>query len=215
MSNLFRQIPAIDKLLRDPTIIQASQGISNTEVTQLLRDCLAQVRNEIIKSQVAMDYEQIVGRLVEELERLKLQRFQTVINATGVLLHTNLGRAPLPKLALERIAELGQGYLNLELTLDTGERGSRYTSVARLFNLVNGGNGLDTIVVNNNAGAVLVVLKALTAGQEVIVSRGQLVEIGGGFRVPDVMAASGCHLKEVGTTNRTRLSDYADRKSVV
>lgn len=210
MSNLFRQIPAIDKLLRDPTIIQASQGISNTEVTQLLRDCLAQVRNEIIKSQVAMDYEQIVGRLVEELERLKLQRFQTVINATGVLLHTNLGRAPLPKLALERIAELGQGYLNLELTLDTGERGSRYTSVARLFNLVNGGNGLDTIVVNNNAGAVLVVLKALTAGQEVIVSRGQLVEIGGGFRVPDVMAASGCHLKEVGTTNRTRLSDYAN-----
>jgi len=134
-----------------------------------------------------------------------------VINATGVMIHTNVGRAPLPEHALQRLQDLGRGYFNLELDLASGSRGSRYAGVSQLFSALLGDEGErnDTVVVNNNAGAVLLVLKALTAGSEVIVSRGQLVEIGGGFRVPEVMAASGCQLVEVGTTNRTRLSDYA------
>lgn len=210
MSNLYRQIPAVDKLLRDPRIIQASEGVSSREVTWLLRASLEQIRSELKASQAPLSYEEIVQRLQGELQRLKLETFQTVLNATGVLLHTNLGRAPLPDLALERINQLAKGYFNLELALETGERGSRYTNVARLFNLLSESEDSDTIVVNNNAGAILVALKALTAGSEVIVSRGQLVEIGGSFRVPDVLAASGSILKEVGTTNRTHLADYKD-----
>jgi L-seryl-tRNA(Ser) seleniumtransferase len=219
MSNLFRHIPAVDKILMDPEITEASRGIPSLEVTSVVRQFLDELRGEIAVQKVACTKEEIIARLVLELKATKRRKFQPVVNATGVLLHTNLGRAPLPELAIERLQSLGQGYFNLELDLNTGERGSRYASVSRLFNLLLAGeqgqvekstnSTCDTVVVNNNAGAVLVALKALTAGQEVIVSRGQLVEIGGGFRVPEVMATSGCHLKEVGTTNRTRLSDYA------
>lgn len=210
MSNLFRQIPAVDKLLQEPKISEAAQGLSHLEVTTTIREGLGRLRKVIATGRVSLSQAEIVSRIVADLENCKRTRFQPVINATGVLLHTNLGRAPLPKFALERVTELGEGYFNLELDLTTGERGSRYTTCAQLFNLLLGDDQglLDTVIVNNNAGAVLVVLKALAAGGEVIVSRGQLVEIGGGFRVPEVMAASGCHLKEVGTTNRTRLSDY-------
>jgi L-seryl-tRNA(Ser) seleniumtransferase len=133
-----------------------------------------------------------------------------VINATGVILHTNLGRAPLSRAALERVAEIAQGYCNLELDLATGERGKRDGHVGHLFAKIFGeiGRGVATIVVNNNAAAVLLTLNALAEGGEVIVSRGELVEIGGSFRIPDVMAKSGAVLREVGTTNRTRITDY-------
>lgn len=210
MSNLFRQIPAVDKLLEDPQITEAALGLSNLEATAIIREGLNELRQEIAHKQVSPSFAEITSRLAKRLNKRKLSRFQAVINATGVLLHTNLGRAPLPDKALERLNALGSSYFNLELDLNTGGRGSRYTQVAKLFNLLLADDEklLDTVIVNNNAGAVLVALKALTAGYEVIVSRGQLVEIGGGFRVPDVMAASGCYLKEVGTTNRTRLSDY-------
>ncbi|HKM43696.1 MAG TPA: L-seryl-tRNA(Sec) selenium transferase [Limnochordia bacterium] len=217
MSNLFRHIPAVNKVLADPQIMQLSRGLSGVEVTSIVRNTLDQLRLEIAKEEEPVPQSEIMARIALQLEASKKRRFQPVINATGVLLHTNLGRAPLPEVALERLRSLGEGYFNLELDLNSGARGSRYTSVSRLFNLLLSAeqgnvactNELDTVIVNNNAGAVLVVLKALTAGQEVIVSRGQLVEIGGGFRVPEVMAASGCQLKEVGTTNRTRLADYA------
>jgi len=217
MSNLYRHIPAVNKVLADPQIIQVSQGLSSVEVTAVVRSTLDQLRQEIAAREEAIPQQEIMSRIALELETSKKRKFQPVINATGVLLHTNLGRAPLPQVALERLRALGEGYFNLELDLRSGARGSRYTSVARLFNLLLAAelgpsdttSSLDTVIVNNNAGAVLVALKALTAGQEVIVSRGQLVEIGGGFRVPDVMAASGCQLKEVGTTNRTRVTDYA------
>ncbi len=212
MSNLFRHIPAVDKLLADQRIVEVAHGLPTLEVTTVIRGFLDRLRLEIAEQQRSVTSEEVIHRLVLQLKTRHEQRFQPVINATGVLLHTNLGRAPLPKLALERLRALGEGYFNLELDLRTGARGSRYTSVSKLFNLLLAedleSNTLDTVIVNNNAGAILVALKALTAGQEVIVSRGQLVEIGGGFRVPDVMAASGCQLKEVGTTNRTRLSDY-------
>ncbi|NMB19780.1 MAG: L-seryl-tRNA(Sec) selenium transferase [Firmicutes bacterium] len=217
MSNLYRHIPAVNKVLADPQIIQVSQGLSSVEVTAVVRSTLDQLRQEIAAREEAIPQQEIMSRIALELETSKKRKFQPVINATGVLLHTNLGRAPLPQVALERLRALGEGYFNLELDLRSGARGSRYASVARLFNLLLAAelgpsdttSSLDTVIVNNNAGAVLVALKALTAGQEVIVSRGQLVEIGGGFRVPDVMAASGCQLKEVGTTNRTRVTDYA------
>ncbi|NMB00434.1 MAG: L-seryl-tRNA(Sec) selenium transferase [Firmicutes bacterium] len=210
MSNLFRHIPAVDQLLENPQIIHAASSLSKTETTTAIREGLVKLRQEIAHKQLSMSSDEIVSRLALDLENCRRSKFQPVINATGVLLHTNLGRAPLPQEALERISNLGDAYFNLELDLASGERGSRYTAIAKLFNLLlaEAREDLDTVVVNNNAGAVLVALKALTAGQEVIVSRGQLVEIGGGFRVPEVMASSGCYLKEVGTTNRTRLSDY-------
>ena len=133
-----------------------------------------------------------------------------VINATGVILHTNLGRAPLAEVALQRVAEVSRGYSNLEFDLATGERGKRDVHVSRLLaKLLNcGDREVATIAVNNNAAAVLLALNGLAEGGEVIVSRGELVEIGGSFRIPDVMAKSGALLREVGTTNRTRISDY-------
>ena len=218
MSNPFRHIPAVDRILADPAIASASRGLPSLETTAIIRESLDNLRHEIATRETAITLEEIISRLVWELEANKKRHFQPVINATGVLLHTNLGRAPLPEHALERLRSLGQGYFNLELDLNSGERGSRYASVSRLFSLLLSSEQglpqinteLDTVVVNNNAGAVLVTLKALTAGREAIVSRGELIEIGGGFRIPEVMAASGCRLKEVGTTNRTRLRDYAN-----
>lgn len=211
MANLFRQIPAVDKLLEAPEIKAAAAGLPRSEVAAVIRQELEAIRAEIGRDQRELPPAEITARVAFQLQSCRLSRFQPVINATGVLIHTNIGRAPLPKQALQRLEELGRGYFNLELDLAAGTRGSRCAGAARLFNLLLGDESgkNDTIVVNNNAAAVLLVLKALTAGAEVIVSRGQLVEIGGGFRVPEVMEASGCRLVEVGTTNRTRLSDYA------
>lgn len=208
MSNLLKQIPSIHRLLEDSTIKEATGERTTSEVTHIIRKFINQLREEIIQTQVAPGYEEIVSRLIETLQADALHKFQTVINATGVLLHTNLGRAPMPQKAIEKITALSLGYFNLELNLETGNRGSRYTNVANLFNLLNAVEETDTVIVNNNAGAVLLTLKALTHGHEVIVSRGQLVEIGGGFRIPEVIESSGCLIREVGTTNRTRLSDY-------
>jgi L-seryl-tRNA(Ser) seleniumtransferase len=141
------------------------------------------------------------------LERLAQPGLRPVLNATGVVLHTNLGRAPLAPLALERVAAVARGYANLEYDLEGGERGSRYAPLVGLLRGLTGAQ--DAVVVNNCAGAVLLALAALGAGREAVVSRGELVEIGGGFRIPDVMRQSGVRLVEVGTTNRTRLDDYA------
>lgn len=129
-----------------------------------------------------------------------------VINATGIILHTNLGRAPLPKVALERVVEISRGYSNLEYEITGGSRGERYSHVEKLLIELTGAE--DAIVVNNNAAAVLLCLSTLARSKEVIISRGQLVEIGGSFRIPDVMAQSGAQLVEVGTTNKTHLADY-------
>ena len=147
----------------------------------------------------------LATRLHEELARLRAPRLRRVVNATGVLVHTNLGRAPLPESALARLAEAG-GYSNLEYDLREGSRGSRQDHVAPLLRRLTGAEA--ALVVNNNAAAVLLALAALAEGREVIVSRGELIEIGDGFRIPEVLARSGARLREVGTTNRTRARDY-------
>ena len=153
----------------------------------------------------------ILARLEPRLRAAVAPSLRSVVNATGVIVHTNLGRAPLAPAALERIAEVAAGYANLEYDVAAGTRGSRTVHAATLLTQLTGAEA--AVVVNNNAAAVLLVLAALADGREVIISRGELVEIGGGFRIPDVMRQSGAILREVGTTNRTRAADYARRRS--
>ena len=214
-SALFRLLPSVDDLLRNPEIEPLAQKNGRSQTVEAARAILELLRAEIISGD--LDEAQIKTRL-DDLPREVEQRLQArlsyslrpVINATGVILHTNLGRAPLSRAALEHAAEVSQGYSNLEFDLATGERGRRDVHVDRLFaKLLNSAEReVSTIVVNNNAAAVLLTLNSLAEGGEVLVSRGELVEIGGSFRIPDVMAKSGALLREVGTTNRTRITDY-------
>ena len=148
----------------------------------------------------------LAERLRDELGAARRPQLRRVLNATGVIVHTNLGRAPLPAAALERVTEVARGYSNLEYDLAEGARGSRQDHLAGLLRRLTGAEA--SLVVNNNAGAVLLALAALAEGREVVVSRGELIEIGDGFRIPDVLARSGARLVEVGTTNRTRAADY-------
>jgi L-seryl-tRNA(Ser) seleniumtransferase len=216
-SALFRLLPSLDELLRHPAIEALVQRQGRSVTIAAARASLEQLRTDITAGK--LDETQIRSRL-DELPRTVEQRLRQslalslrpVINATGVILHTNLGRAPLSRAALEHIAEVSQGYSNLEFNLSTGERGQRDVHLDRLFaKLLNTAEReVSTIVVNNNAAAVLLALNSLAEGGEVLVSRGELVEIGGSFRIPDVMAKSGAVLREVGTTNRTRIADYED-----
>ena len=182
-------------------------------VVDSIRRVVGERRQIILKSNdlqamasTEMPLEQWLAAVEQELSALDRLSLRPVINATGVILHTNLGRAPLAREALENILEIARGYSNLELDLATGDRGSRYAHVEELLCRLSGAES--ALVVNNNAAAVLLSLNTLAEGKEVIVSRGQLVEIGGSFRIPDVMKKSGARLVEVGTTNRTHLRDY-------
>ena len=189
-----RDLPSVDELARgadDPLAVDAARAV------------LAQAREEI---QAGADPGDLTTRLREELVASRAPRLRRALNATGVVVHTNLGRAPLADAALERVREVAQGYSNLEYDLTAGSRGSRQDHVADVLRRLTGGEA--ALVVNNNAGAVLLALAALAEGREVIVSRGELIEIGDGFRIPDVLARSGARLVEVGTTNRTRAADY-------
>jgi len=214
-SDLFRLLPSIDELLRNPRLEALAQREGRNATLEAARASLEQLRADITAGK--FDEAQVRFRL-GDLQRDVEQRLQqslacslrAVINATGVILHTNLGRAPISHAALQHLSEISQGYSNLEFDLSTGERGKRDSHVARLFaKLLNSAEReVSTIVVNNNAAAVLLALNSLAEGGEVLVSRGELVEIGGSFRIPDVMAKSGAILREVGTTNRTRIADY-------
>jgi L-seryl-tRNA(Ser) seleniumtransferase len=189
-----RDLPSVDELARssdDPLSVQAARIV------------LARAREEI---QAGAEPGDLVERLREELEGAREARLRRALNATGVIVHTNLGRAPLAQAALERVHEVGRGYSNLEYDLSAGARGSRQDHVAGVLRRLTGAEA--ALVVNNNAAAVLLALAALAEGREVIVSRGELIEIGDGFRIPDVLARSGARLVEVGTTNRTRAADY-------
>jgi L-seryl-tRNA(Ser) seleniumtransferase len=209
-----RDIPSID-LLRKRAGVQALEHRFGADPT---RDALRDEADALRRRLRGGDEPAAGGHDLEDLgaaieagaaDRLSV-RFQgslrTVINATGVIIHTNLGRAPLSRAALARIAGTGGGYTNLEYDLEHGTRGARTTHAESLLTALTGAEA--AVVVNNNAAATLLMLAALAAGREVIISRGELVEIGGGFRVPDIMAQSGAILREIGTTNRTRVSDY-------
>ena len=177
--------------------------MSHELALEAARAVLERAREEI---SAGREPEPLVDAVLEELARARRPSLRRVLNATGVLVHTNLGRAPLAAAALERVAEVGAGYSNLEYDVERGERGSRQDHLAPLLRRLTGAEA--ALVVNNNAAAVLLALAALAEGREVVVSRGELIEIGDGFRIPDVLARSGARLVEVGTTNRTRAADY-------
>jgi L-seryl-tRNA(Ser) seleniumtransferase len=189
----------VDELLRDARLADEQHGAALAAA----RAALDRAREEI---RAGIDPGDLGERALRELEAARRPRLRRVLNATGVVVHTNLGRAPLAQAALERVAEVGRGYSNLEYDLDDGRRGSRQDHVAGAVRGLTGAEA--ALVVNNNAAAVLLALAALAEGREVVVSRGELVEIGDGFRIPDVLVRSGARLVEVGTTNRTRTVDY-------
>ena len=203
-----RQIPSIEQLRQRPGLQALESEFGRTAVVDALRAAASELRTRVAAGESTPED---VGAALEaevpaRLASLTAPSLRAVINATGVILHTNLGRAPLAQAAVERVSALS-GYTNLEYDVDAGSRGRRDVHAEHLLCRLLGAEA--AVVVNNNAAATLLVLAAIAAGREVIVSRGELVEIGGGFRVPDVMAQSGAILREVGTTNRTRTADYA------
>src|SRR2546423_10032443 len=194
-----RDLPSVDELARDERLAGEPPG----RAVEAARAALARAREEI---RAGHDPGDLGERALRELSSARKPSLRRVLNATGVIVHTNLGRAPLPAAALERALEIGRGYSNLEYDLSAGARGSRQDHVAGILRRLTGAEG--ALVVNNNAAAVLLALAALAESREVLVSRGELIEIGDGFRIPDVLARSGARLCEVGTTNRTRAADY-------
>jgi len=217
-SELYRKLPSVDELLRREELRAIIERDGLAVTTQAARTVLACLRDAIAHGDLeATAVELAVGNIADVIERQLRHELQyslrQVINATGVVLHTNLGRAPLSEAVFEHIRATANGFSNLEFDLEAGERGKRDVHVDRLFARLLQPYAADeqavsTIVVNNNAAAVVIALNTLADGGEVIVSRGELVEIGGSFRVPDVMAKSNATLREVGTTNRTRIGDY-------
>jgi L-seryl-tRNA(Ser) seleniumtransferase len=202
-----RDLPGVDHLLEITKQDERFSKIPRKVVLESIRSILEGIRQDILDDLTPeiQDTHIIQRTLDAARERIK-NKLVPVINATGVVLHTNMGRALLCKDALKNIQTISQSYSNLELNLATGKRGIRYTAVEELICELTGAES--AIAVNNNAGAVLLALSTLAKDTEVVVSRGELVEIGGSFRIPDIMSRSGCHLKEVGTTNRTHLRDY-------
>jgi len=204
-----RDLPAIDRLLAGLATQPELARYSYEIIAESLRTVVDVARNKIRQNQsVDVSAESLLSKAKAELLALGSCSLRKVVNATGVVLHTNLGRAPLGKNAVRLVQDIMAGYSTLEYNVATGERGSRYAHVVNKLCVLTGAE--DAIVVNNNAAAVLLVLTALAQGREAIVSRGQLVEIGGSFRVPDVLKQSGARLVEVGTTNKTHLSDYQE-----
>lgn len=210
MNNL-KNIPSMDEILNhsevDGLIKKYNRGFvlrAARQVVTTMRGELRQYPEELGKDQIMP---MLIGKLINSIENLSRPTLQHVINGTGVVLHTNLGRAPLGEKALFYLMQMGGRYNNLEMDLEKGERGSRYGHVEELIRAITGAEA--ALVVNNNAAAVMLGLTTLGKNREVIVSRGQLVEIGGAFRIPEVMKLSGARLVEVGTTNKTYLADYA------
>ena len=208
---LLRTLPAIDKLLATPQLTELAKLQPHQLIVEAAQRIVDDLRRQLLDEAAplpGLELETVAGQvtaLVSELSKPSLRR---VINVTGTLLHTNLGRAPLCQDALNAITDISQGYSNLEYDLEAGQRGKRFMHVEELICRLTGGEA--ATVVNNNAGAVMLCLAALAGGHSALVSRGELIEIGGSFRIPDIMAASGVKLVEVGTTNKTHLDDYRD-----
>jgi L-seryl-tRNA(Ser) seleniumtransferase len=203
-----RRLPSVDQLLRALAARPELADVPRARLTATVRELLDGERRRVLAGAPVSDAEALAARVVDDTRKAGVFSLRAVINATGVVLHTNLGRALLSPLAVEKLVAAAAGYSNLELDIATKERGSRYSHVAPLLCRLSGAE--DALVVNNNAAAVLLALETLASGKEVIVSRGELIEIGGEFRIPDIMRRSGARLVEVGATNRTHLRDYAD-----
>ena len=209
--SLLRHLPGVDTLL---AALQCQQDLSDVPaavLTAAARDTVAALRQAILDSPAQITAAQLAGddvarQAADRARAMMRPNLDAVINATGVVVHTNLGRSPLAPAAMDHLVRVAAGYSNLEFDLDKGQRGIRYACVEELLCELTGAEA--AMVVNNNAGAVLLALESIARGREVIVSRGELIEIGGSFRIPDVMEKSGCRLKEVGTTNRTHPADY-------
>jgi L-seryl-tRNA(Ser) seleniumtransferase len=213
-NQLLRSLPSIERLLERPLALRLSATVGRERVRDLLRETTEELRQEVTSGQLSATgtnqslTEEVEWRLETRAARFSHPSLRRVVNATGVIIHTNLGRAPLARQAVEALSETAAGYSNLEYDLKQGQRGRREAHCQELLSRLAGSEA--ATVANNNAAAVLLVLNTLAEGGEVIVSRGELIEIGGSFRIPDVMAKSGAILHEVGTTNRTRIEDYRD-----
>lgn len=201
-----RRLPSVDRLLACEKTLSSIEDFSRPRVVDALREVLDRVREEVLAGADVPDESIIVARARAHLEEQLRPTLRPVVNATGVIIHTNLGRAPLSRATRSAMEAVSRSYSTLEYSLEAGRRGHRTVHAERLLCELTGAES--ALVVNNNAGAVLLALTGLAQGRGVVISRGQLVEIGGGFRVPDVMAQSGARLIEVGTTNRTHLYDY-------
>jgi L-seryl-tRNA(Ser) seleniumtransferase len=209
--HLLRQIPGVDRVLEAAAARRFAAGVPQTVMVRSIRALTEDLRAAILAGDATVDAaalseDRILADLKPRVQTAMAPRLQRTINATGVVIHTNLGRSLLAAAAIENITRISSRYSNLEYDLEQGKRGSRYSAVEEILCEITGAES--AMVVNNNAGAVLLALDTMAAGREVVVSRGELVEIGGSFRIPDVMAKSGATLKEVGTTNRTHLRDY-------
>ena len=206
---LLRRLPAIDKLLATPQLSALANQHPHALMVEAAQTTVDRLRRQLLDDQApqpSLAIDTVADQVARRLAELARPSLCRVVNATGTLLHTNLGRAPLCAEALQAIHATARGYSNLEYDLETGQRGKRFTHIETLICKLTGGEA--ATVVNNNAGAVMLCLAALAGGRSALVSRGELIEIGGSFRIPDIMAASGVTLVEVGTTNKTHLEDY-------
>jgi L-seryl-tRNA(Ser) seleniumtransferase len=205
--SLLSRLPSVDEILKGAAAGAWLSDLPRAIVVQAVREVLSEKRREILETLSAdLSEEELSSKIKERIGTLSAFSLVPVINATGIVLHTNLGRAVLSERALQNVLAVGRGFSTLEYDLEAGKRGKRHSHTKRLLRQLTGAE--DAFIVNNNAAAVFLCLNTLARDREVIVSRGELVEIGGSFRVPDVMAASGARLKEVGTTNKTHLHDY-------
>ena len=213
-SKLLRKLPKVDELLMNEKVIEASSGLLREQVVDVIRTVIETVRREILGSDEALDesyvsYDMVVDKVIQAVRNSHVKSLRRVINGTGVVLHTNLGRAKLSKSAMEAVAEVADKYSTLEYDPIKGGRGSRHVHVEKVIEKITGAEA--AMVVNNNAAATMICLAAMGRGKEMVISRGELVEIGGSFRIPEMMEESGAHLAEVGTTNKVKLSDYKNK----
>ncbi|MDD3009158.1 MAG: L-seryl-tRNA(Sec) selenium transferase [Arcobacter sp.] len=200
---LLKSIPKVDKFITHKTF----EGLSKTLITKLTKEVLENLRNNILNEKIEnIDENNLIKEVLQKYEELTTPSLKNLINATGIIVHTNLGRSLLDKKSLEKAISIATSYNNLEYNLKEGKRGERYEHISKALKALTGCE--DALVVNNNASAVFLILNTFCKDKEVVVSRGELVEIGGSFRVPEVMAQSGAILKEIGTTNKTHLRDY-------
>ncbi|AER66872.1 L-seryl-tRNA(Sec) selenium transferase [Thermovirga lienii DSM 17291] len=209
INKLLREIPSMDELLARSWVAPYEEKLGRNTVKSVFADVIGEYRKEILKgTKKGINVPELEKEVIKRLERYKRNSLRRVINATGVVVHTNLGRSCLSEEVIKAVSEVARGYSNLEYDLEKGERGQRLDHVEWLLCQLTGADG--AVVVNNNAGAVLLCLSALAQGGQAIISRGELVEIGGSFRIPEIMAQSGVEMVEVGTTNKTHIKDYRE-----